>query len=70
MADVEIVFAHHHRDYKPLDRASVDEGLARRLVRGGYANYATKADAVEAEGPAGEERTVRASRRRAQAEAE
>lgn len=70
MADIEIVFAHHHKDQVPGDRKSVDEGLARRLVRGGYANYATKADAVEAEGPGGEERTVRASRRRAQAETE
>jgi non-canonical (house-cleaning) NTP pyrophosphatase len=65
MADVEIVYAHHHKDKKPADRAAVEEGLARRLVRAGIANYATKSDAIEAEGPAGEERTVSAARKRA-----
>lgn len=57
---VEIIFAHHHSDHVPGDRVEVDEETAKRLVRGGRASYATKADAVAVEGEAGAEKTARA----------
>lgn len=62
MADtdkVEIVFAHHHGTHVPGERATVDADEARRLVRGGRANYATKTDAVSVEGEAGADKTAR-----------
>lgn len=59
MDTVEIEFAHHHDDHVPGDRVAVDVDTARRLVRGGRANYATKPDAVEAEGDAGADKTKR-----------
>lgn len=57
---VEIVYAHHQGAYVPGDRASVDAATAKRLVRTGRANYATKADATAVEGDAGAEKTTRA----------
>lgn len=60
MDTVEIVFAHHHGAHKPGDRVAAAAGEARRLVRGGRANYATKPDALEGDGEAGTERTVAA----------
>jgi len=56
---VEVVFAHHHGKHVPGERVELDVDEARRLVRGGRANYATKPDAVQAEGEAGEEKTAR-----------
>ena len=55
----EIVFAHHHGPHVPGDRVDVDPDEARRLVRGGRANYATEADAAATEGEAGKEKTAR-----------
>lgn len=57
---VEIVYAHHQGDHVPGDREKVDAATAKRLVRTGRANYATKADAVSTEGDDGAEKTVRA----------
>lgn len=65
MDTVEIVFAHHHGRHVPGDRVPVDAGEARRLVAGGRAAYATKPDALEAEGEAGVEKTQTAGRKRA-----
>lgn len=59
MDTVEIEFAHHHEGHVPGDRVAVDVDTARRLVRGGRANYATKPDAVQAEGDAGADKTSR-----------
>lgn len=57
---VEIIYAHHDGDRKPGDRAKVDSDVAKRLVRNGRANYATKAVAVKTEGEGGAEKTARA----------
>jgi hypothetical protein len=61
MADtVEIIYAHHTRDHVPGDRETVDRATAKRLVRTGRANYATKAAATRTEGDAGADKTERA----------
>lgn len=61
--DVDVVFRHHWRDRRdepvdrvPGERLTVSAELARRLVAGSLAVYATKAAAGEAgdpEGPTG-----------------
>jgi hypothetical protein len=61
-ANVDVVFAHHHGDHVPGDRATVDADTGRRLVKGGRAHYATKAEAVAVEGAGGAEKTVRAAK--------
>lgn len=63
MADektVEITYAHHHGTHVPGDKVKVPETEARRLVRAGRANYATKKDAATVEGNAGADKTARA----------
>lgn len=61
MADtVTIEFAHPHGDHAVGDRDVVDPATAKRLVRAGVANYATKTDAVAVEGDAGAAKTARA----------
>lgn len=66
MADkVEVEFSHPHGDYGVGDRAELDVIEAKNLVRAGAAVYPTKADAMEAEGEAGVEKTARAVRKRA-----
>lgn len=67
MDKVEIVFAHHNRDHKPGDRATVAIDDARRLVRGGRASYATQTDAKAVEGDDGADKTIAAARKRARA---
>lgn len=57
---VEITFSHPHGDHAVGDRVSVPRLEAKNLVRAGVAVYPTKADAVAAEGQAGEEKTARA----------
>jgi hypothetical protein len=62
-SDVDVVFRHHWRDRRaepvdrvPGERASVPADVARRLVSGSIAVYATKAaagDAGDPEGPTG-----------------
>lgn len=53
---IEVVLAHPYDGKAPGDRASYDEQTAIRLVRAGYARYATKAAEKAVEGtttPAG-----------------
>lgn len=62
---VEVQFSHPHGDYAVGDRAELEVVEAKKLVRAGVAVYPTRADAVEAEGDAGAEKTARAVRKRA-----
>jgi hypothetical protein len=65
MDTVEVEFSHPHDDYDVGDRAVVHVLEAKSLVRAGVAVYPTKADAVEAEGEAGAEKTKRAVAKKA-----
>lgn len=60
MADVEIIYAHHHGPRVPGEKVKVSEAEARRLVNAGRANYATKKDAAAAGGEGAEAKTARA----------
>lgn len=49
---VEVILAHPYEKGQPGDRVSLDGDTARRLVRAGYARYATKTAEKQVEGTA------------------
>ena len=62
---VAVTLSHPWKEHKVGAKLDLDAATARRVVNAGLARYTTKTAAVEAEGEAGAEKTVAASKKTA-----